>query len=247
MTEKTRVLIVDDDVNFCDTLAKVLTKRGYETISSNSGSAALVNVKENQVDIVLMDIKMPVMNGVETYKRLKKIKPAAKVILMTAFSMEDMIKDAMKEGVYAVVHKPLDIEAIIKMIEKSNDGALVAIVDDDPNIRCTMKSVLEKKGYGVSACLTGEEAIAMAKERPRDIFCVDMKLPCLNGLETYLEISKINPEAIVLVMAAHRQEMEDLVDQAIKRGAYPCLYKPFDMDEAVKIIDEISKKARNRG
>ena len=110
-----------------------------------------------------------------------------------------------------------------------------------------MKNVLEKKGYSVSACSTGEEAIALAKNRAHDIFCIDMKLPVLNGLETYLEIKKVNPLAIVMMMTGHRQEMDDLVKQAMYNGAYICLYKPFDMDEAIKIIDEISAKVHKRG
>ena len=244
MPEKTKVLIVDDDVNFCNTLAKVLAKKGYEITTSNSGSGALKLVKEKQVDMVLMDIKMPVMNGVETYKKLKTIKPNLRVIMMTAFSVDDLIKDAVKEGVYAVVRKPFDVETIINMIEKSKDGALVAIVDDDPNICKTMKSILERKGYGVNTCLTGEEVIALAKERRYDAFCVDMKLPVLNGLEVYLEIKKINPKAVVIMMTAYRQEMDELIKQGIKDGAYACLYKPFDIDEAVRIIEEIVEKKK---
>lgn len=242
MEEKTNILIVDDDVNFCNTLAKILTKKGYETLMANSGSQAIELVKEKKIDVVLMDIKMPVMDGVETYKKLKVIKPGIKVILMTAFSVDDLIKDALSEGVYAVVRKPFDIETIINMIERSKNGAFVAVVDDDPNICKTMRSVLERKGYSVSTCLTGEDGIALAREKQHDVFCVDMKLPVLNGLEVYLEIKKVNPKAIVIMITGHRQEMEELIKQVINNGAYTCLYKPLDMDEVIKIVDEVSKK-----
>lgn len=242
MAEKTRLLIVDDDPNFLSTLSKILTKKGYETIGADSGFKALEMVKEKTFDIVLMDIKMPVMDGVETYKKLKKIKAGMRVILMTAFTIEDMIKDAVKEGVYAVVRKPFDIEMIVNMIEKSKNGALIAVVDDDPDIGKTMKSILERKGYSVNICLTGEECIALAEDRPQNIFFVDMKLPVLNGLEVYLKIRKINPDAVVVLMIAHRQEVDKLVSQAMENGAYSCLYKPFDMNEAIKVIDEVSKR-----
>lgn len=242
MAEKTRVLIVDDDVNFCGTLAKILVRKGYETTCADSGFCALELVKERKFDIVLMDIKMPVMDGVATYKKLKAIKAGIKVILMTAFTVEDLIKDAVKEGVYAVVRKPFDIEMIVNIIEKSKNGALIAVVDDDPEIGKTMKKVLERKGYSVSTCLTGEECISLAHDRPQDIFFIDVKLPVLNGLEVYLEVKKINPDAIVVMMTAYRQEADELVKQAVKDGAYACMYKPFDMDEAIKIVEDISKK-----
>jgi len=242
MEGKTRLLVVDDDTNFCNTLSKILDKKGYETKCANSGPGAIELVKRNEFDVVLMDIKMPVMDGVAAYKEFKKVKPGIKVILMTAFSVDDLIKDAIREGVYAVVHKPFDIDTVVNMIEKAQNGALIAIVDDDPDICQTMKHVLERKGYGVSACFMGEEAISLAKEMRYDIFFIDMKLPLLNGLETYLKIKEINPQAIVIMMTAYRQEVNELVKQAKESGAYACLYKPFEMNEAIRIIDEISKR-----
>jgi len=246
MGEKATILIVDDDVNFRNTLVKILDKKGYEALCVESGFRALETVKEKKVDVILMDIKMPVMNGVETYKKLKAANPGIKVILMTAFSVEDLIRDAVKEGVYAVVRKPFDAETIINMIEKSKNGILVTIVDDDLNFGETMKSILERKGYSVRTCLTGEDAVASARDTSHNVFFVDMKLPVLNGLEVYLEIKKINPKAVVTMITAYRQEMEDLIKQAAERGAYPCLYKPFDMNEAIKIVEEVLKK-RQRG
>ena len=242
MPNQTSVLVVDDDTNFCTTLSNILGKKGYATATAGSGQRAIEIVKEKPVDVILMDIKMPVMNGVEAYKSIKQIRPSAVIIFMTAFSVEELVKDAIKEGAYAVIKKPFNIDTVVNMIEKSRNGALLAVVDDDPNIGKTMKNVLERKGYSITTCQTGEEAIALAKDRPRNIFFIDMKLPVLNGLETYLEIRKANPEAVVVMMTAYRQEMDEMVRQAIEKGAYSCLYKPFDMDEAIKIIEEISKK-----
>jgi len=182
------------------------------------------------------------MNGVEAYKNIKQIRPSAVVVFMTAFSMEDLIHEAIKEGAYAVIKKPFDIDTVVHTIEKAANGVLLAIVDDDPNIGKTMKNVLERKGYSIATCLTGEEAIALAKNRPRDVFFIDIKLPAFNGLETYLEIKKVNPKAVVVMMTAYRQEVDKLVSQAIESGAYSCLYKPFEMDKAIKIIEGIVRK-----
>jgi DNA-binding NtrC family response regulator len=247
MGEKTNILVVDDDINFCNTLTKILAKKGYETTSANSGFKALELIKEKSIDVVIMDIKMPVMNGVEAYKKIKEIRPDIKVILMTAFSVEALISAALKEGVYAVIRKPFDADTIINTIERSKHGAFIAIVDDDPNLCKTMKAVLERKGYSVNTCLTGEDAILLAEERKQDIFCIDMKLPVLNGLETYLRIKKINPNAIVLMMTAYRQEMDELIKEVMKNGAYTCIYKPFDMDKVLEMIDKLSERLGKNG
>ena len=242
MSNPRSVLIVDDDANCCSTLSKILEKKGYAVTTAENGMRAIEFVKGRPFDVILMDIKMPIMNGMETYKNIKRIRPAAAAIFMTAFSVEDLFKETIREGVYAVITKPFNIDTVVNMIEKSRNGTLLAVVDDDPNIGKMMKNVLESKGYSVTTCLTGEEAIALAKDRPRDIFFIDMRLPVLNGLETYLAIRKANPEAVVVMMTGYQQDMDGLVRQAIEKGAYACLYKPFDMDKAIKIVEEIFKK-----
>lgn len=244
MTKPTSVLIVDDEVNFANILSKILTKKGYATTTVNNPVEAINLIRDKPFDAVLMDVKMPVMNGLETYRHIKIICPRAAVILMTAFSIDDLVRDAVKEGVYAVIRKPIDIDMVVNMIEKSKNGAFLAIIDDDPNICKTTKNILEKKGFSVSTCLTGEEGISLAKEKKFDVMFIDLKLPILNGLETYLEIKKINPDVSVVMITAHRQEMSEIIQQALENGAYACVYKPFDMDGLVALVDEVVKKRK---
>ena len=245
MQKKTNVLIVDDNTNFRNTLSKILSKKGFETITAESGFHALELIEKYAFDIVLLDIKMPTMNGVQTFKKIKKIRPSTVTIMMTAYSVDDLINEAVSEGVHAVIRKPLDIDAVIKMIEKAKKGALIAVVDDDPQMCKTIKNILEKKGYSVITCTSGKEAISLAKKVPQDILFIDMKLPVLNGLEIYSEIKKINPNSITILMTGYREEMNDFVNQALQNGAYTCLYKPFDMDKVIKLINEVSKQKDN--
>lgn len=242
MDNKASILIVDDDRAFRKTLAQILNKKGYEVFEAENGVQAMGLVKERPFSIVLMDIKMPIMDGVLTYKKLKTIRPGVSVIMMTAFAVDDLIADAIKEGAHGVLRKPFDIDAAIRMIEGAKNGCLLAIVDDDPGICRSMKLILEKKGHSVVTCSSAKECISIAKEKAPDIFFIDMKMPVMNGLETFLEIKKINPKVVGVMMTAYRQETDELVKQAIENGSYCCLYKPFDMDEVLRLIDEISKK-----
>lgn len=239
MDKKTNILLVDDDAHFRQTLGKILTAKGFEVVLVDSGFSALEKVKERGFDIILMDIKMPVMDGVETFKKIKALRPDSVVILMTAFSVDELIKDAIKEGVYAVVRKPFDVEVIINMINKAKNGVLIFVVDDDPEICKTMEAVLVAKGYSTVVCYSAEEAIAYSKTKQYKLYFIDMKLPILNGLELYLEIKKLDPQAVVVIMTAYRNEADDLIKEALDKGVYTCLYKPFEMDEALKVIDQI--------
>ena len=244
MPKQISVLIVDDDANVCKTLSNILEKKGYATTVVDSGQRAIELSRERPFDVILTDVKMPVMSGVETYKKIKQYRPSAVIIFMTAFALQDLAKDMIGEGAYAVIEKPYEIDTVVNMIEKSQEGLLITLVDPDTDLRNTMKNALERKGYSITVCSTGEEAIALAKKKLHDIFFIDTKLPVLNGLETYLEIRKINSKIVVVMMTAYRQETDELVTQAIEKGAYSCLYKPFDMDKPVKLVEEISKKKR---
>lgn len=245
MAKETRVLVVDDDISFAESLTDILTEKGYIAVAANSGDEALEKIKERSFDVVLMDVKMPVMDGMQTFKEIKKLRSSATVIMMTAYSMDDLVHDALKEGAYGVLRKPLDIEQVIRRIEISKaGGSLTMIVDDDPNIRTSLKDILEEKGYVVTMAKDGKEAIDIAKERPEDIAIIDMQLPFLNGLETFLELKKIHPELHAIIITAYKEEMKDLVEQALASGAYACIYKPFDPQKIVEMVEEIVKKKK---
>jgi two-component system response regulator HydG len=250
MQEKADILIVDDNTSLCRTMSFVLARQGYAVNTAKNGLEALEKVKERPFDMIFMDIKMPLMDGVETYRRIKNIRPEAVVMMMTAYAVEDLVQQALEEGAYGIVYKPLDIEKVVTIIEEATEaeeGALVMVVDDDPGTCITLRNILIRRGYDVGIAHTGEEAIAMAQERAYGVIFIDMKLPTLNGLETYLAIRKLNPEVVAIVMTGYRQEMSDLVEEALHSSAYTCLYKPLDMAELVKLVDEVQDRKKKAG
>ena len=245
MTEKAKILIVDDNLSFCKTMALILKHKGHEVSIANDGFEAIEKVKKEFFDIIFMDIKMPALNGVETYKIIKKINDKIIIIMMTAYAVEDLIQDVLKEGAYGVIYKPLNIENILSLIEKSRDtkqGGLILIVDDDPGTCVTLKNIFIKKGYEVGISNTGEDAIRKAQEKSFDLIFIDMKLPILNGLETYLALKKINPKIIAIMITAYHQEMDDLVQEAMNNDAYTCLNKPINIEDMLVLINEILRK-----
>ena len=135
MEAKTSILLVDDDINLCKTMSFVLKRKGYEVTTAESGQEAIENVKKRPFDIIFMDIKMPFMNGVDACKSIKKIRSEAIVMMMTAYAVEALIQDALQEGAYGIVYKPLDIEKVIAIIKEARvtkKGTLILVVDDDP-------------------------------------------------------------------------------------------------------------------
>ena len=248
--EKASILIVDDDVGLGRSLSFVLEHKGYAVTTANDGPEAIERVKESPFDVVFMDIKMPLMNGVETYKRVKKVRPEAAVVMMTAYAVEELVQEALREGAYGVIYKPLDIEKVLALIERAREakqGALILVVDDDPGTCTNLKNILSNQGYRVRTANTGEEAIARAQKKDFDVIFIDMKLPTINGLETYLAIKEVNPEAVAVMMTGYRQEIADLVEEALDNNAYTCLYKPLDGEEILRLVEEIQEKKQKTG
>ena len=243
MIEKVKILVVDDNIDVLDTIADVLEAKGFHVVAAESGLKAIDQVKKADFDVALLDIVMPEINGVRTFREIKKISPRTKVIMMTGYSVDDRIREAIEEGALKVMYKPLNLEELTKLIESIEAGLVILVVDDDLEFCQSMKDVLEGNGYEVAIAGEGQQAINMAKETQYDILFIDMKLPTINGLETYLAIRELNPRIVAIMMTAYREETKELVQKAIAKSAITCLYKPFDMDEVVKLVEDFQRGA----
>jgi two-component system, NtrC family, response regulator HydG len=240
LKNKLKFLIVDDDLDMAESLSDILTALGIHVEIANDGFIAIEKIKTKLFDVVLMDIKMPIMNGVETYKKIKHLLPKAIVVMMTAYAVQDLIAEALREGAYGIWYKPIEIQKIVELIEQTpRKGALILLVDDDLTSCETLADTLQKKGHCLAQVKSGEEAKKIIKEKDFDIVFIDIKMPIMNGLETYLELQKIRPYIKAIMITAYRQEVQNLVEEAIRNNLYTCLYKPIDLNNLLKIIEEI--------
>lgn len=241
MTEQASILVVDDNEDLLETFSMILKRRGFNVDTAENGVSAVDKFKSGHFDVTLMDIVMPEMNGVEALKKIREINPDARVILMTAYSEDALMRMALDEGARGVIHKPIRIDRVIELIRETALNRLVLIVDDDEDICRTMSKALELEGYKVLVAGSGEEAIKIAREKPFQIAFVDVKLPLMNGLETYLKLKEVNPGIMTIMMTGYREEVEHIVEKALAASAATCLYKPFDPRQAVGLLSHIGK------
>ena len=126
MEKKSHILVVDDSISMCKSLSLILKHNGYAVITALNGLEAIERVREMPFDVIFMDIKMPVMDGVETYRKIKQIRLDPVVIMITAYSVQDLIDEALKEGAYSVLYKPLDMEKVlgilVEILESKQSG-----------------------------------------------------------------------------------------------------------------------------
>jgi two-component system response regulator AtoC len=115
---KPSILIVDDDEVMQETLSDVMRKGGYEIFSVTSGNEALAMIKKNVIDLVLLDMKLPDVDGLEVLKKIKASDTEILVIMMTAYSDVKTAVSAMKSGAYHYINKPFELEELKLLIEK---------------------------------------------------------------------------------------------------------------------------------
>jgi DNA-binding NtrC family response regulator len=114
------IMLVDDEVSFVETTAKRLDKRNIETISAFSGEECLGTLKTHQtLDAIVLDVKMPGMDGVETLKAIKKEFPLIEVIMLTGHATIELGINGMKAGAFDFLTKPCEIEELVGKIEEA--------------------------------------------------------------------------------------------------------------------------------
>ena len=118
MTDTKKLLIVDDDHDMAESIADLVEIRGYEADLAASGPEAISKFQECDYDIAFMDVRMPGMNGVECLLEILKLKPEAKIVMMTAYSVEQLLKTAMNNGAVGVLYKPFEMKEFLEVCDK---------------------------------------------------------------------------------------------------------------------------------
>jgi CheY-like chemotaxis protein len=113
MRDTASILVVDDNPSMAKTLADIMSVKGFEVCAAYSGQEALAILQTQPIDILLTDVVMPDMNGVELYRATRKIFPNLTTILMTAYAADDLIHQGLAEGIKTVLTKPLDIDFML--------------------------------------------------------------------------------------------------------------------------------------
>lgn len=244
MSDTPTVLVVDDNEDLLTTFSLILKRRGFHVETAENGASAVNKSREQQFDVTLMDIVMPGMNGVDAFRKIREMHPGATVIMMTAYSEEELIQIARDEGAHCVVHKPIRIDQLIEIIKEASASQPILIVDDNADICQTLTRALALQGHQVLTAGSGEEAIIIARENACEIAFIDVKLPNIDGLETFLRLKEIRPDILTIMMTGFRNEVKDALDKAQAASAITCLYKPFDPSEATDLVKRIGRRPR---
>jgi two-component system alkaline phosphatase synthesis response regulator PhoP len=113
-----KVLLADDDPGMLETLADVLTQAGFDVVSVKDGGEAMAALASDRFDAIILDIVMPGFNGIEVIDETRKSDPAAKFVIITAYSDSELVEEARNRGVDRIFFKPIDIDGLLGTLEE---------------------------------------------------------------------------------------------------------------------------------
>lgn len=250
--EACRVLVVEDDETARKQLAKAIQKEGYEVQVAEDGRAGVERFKEELPEIVITDLKMPGIDGLEVLSTVKRISPDVQTILVTAFGGTDTVVSALREGALDYLKKPLDLEQLsaalgrargrIAECKKGASFPTILLAEDEGEIRQSLARLLEQKGWKVLAAADGEEAMRVFGETKIDIVILDHHMPKKDGLQVLHEMRGLSDDFEAIMLTGYSDETN--VIKALQGRAMSFLKKPMDFDLIALSVEEAMEKLR---
>lgn len=234
-----KILVVDDDRRIVQTTCDILKIKGYEPIPAYSGMEGVEKVRADLPDLVLMDFKMPDINGVEALKQMHLVAPALPVVLVSAYATEEAIQEAKLAGAYAVLSKPLNFQMVLSFLSLLHKEESILLVDDNPDLSKTLKDILLLRGYQVEAEAESRNVLKHLEMDYKLTVVIDLKLGVAKNENLLEKIRSRYPSKPVILLTNCEQKTYDSLQSASKIGAFTYLYKSLEMDDLLQLIEEI--------
>lgn len=233
------ILIVDDERHMVRTLSDILRLRGWKPQGAHSGEEGVEAVRGKAYQVVLMDIRMAGINGVDAFKAMKALRPEIKVILMTAYTAADIIADAERAGALKVLSKPVVLSGLLEMLEQTGKGVKpVLIVADDAPFLANLGDMLTERGYLTLISESLEHALVTLEEESPAAVVLDLRLDGIQPENSVVAIRKVSP-GVALILCNGRTCRPDHPELLEGRLIHASLQKPFPPARLIEILDDI--------
>jgi len=231
-----RYLVVDDNSSFAENLAEVLSDTGAEVAITASGAQALHAVAASRFDVLITDMRMPVMSGAHLVHEIRRVDPGLPAVIVTAYTAEDDLLAARDEGLLAVFPKPVPLDRLIQVLRVARRDGLVALVEDDAGLADNLSEAMRDRGFSAVTARTVAEADRLGGVQPFAAV-IDLRLPGSPDGEALRRILARTPHLPVMVMSAY--------PDAIRGVAAPRIFeKPFATGKFLDALEQIHAEQR---
>ncbi len=225
-------LVVDDNRDFAENLAEILRDRGDDAAIAGNGREAVALAGARRFDAVLTDMRMPLMGGAELVHELRRTDPGVPALVITAHAGDDALEAARREGLLAVLSKPVDVPRLLDLLASARRDGLVAVIEDDLRLSDNLCEALRSRGFAAVTAASVTETERLGPVRP---FCalVDLRLPGGPDGEAMRRLGARYPGLPMIIVTAYRE-----APPVPHEGFFS---KPFDTRELLAAVERLHR------
>jgi len=231
-----RILVVDDDPGMVRTLQDILRLHGWDVDAASNGEEAVQAVDARPYAAVLMDVRMPGMDGVTAFLRMHERRPHIPVLLMTAYAADHLLADAVRNGVLRILPKPLDLRQTLKLLESAiHETQAVLIVDDEVDFLRTLADVLRTHGHAVVEATSLEMAVTVARTGGPRVILLHLHIDSLDPGSAVAALRAANDHANIILYSGRPGELGVIASAQDVVAALP---KPLPIERLLGLLDD---------
>lgn len=239
MTHALNILVVDDDVDNACSLGELFEMEGHRARVVHSGDEAVAAYCRENFDVAFMDVMMPGRNGVESFLEIRRLKPAARVFMMTGYSVEELLAQAMNGGALGVLEKPFDAGEVLRLADSVGPGGIVVAptVHAGQDVGEAIYDTLSQSGH---ACQMVRRSGVGPWPARDDVLVIATGVPLIDEvsvLSAFKDLGHTGPAFLVPPPPLALQEGLPLLRDI---GVTGVLNKPFDPLELLNRLPQLA-------
>ncbi len=243
-TQLLSILVVDDDRDHADSLAELFAMEGHEVTVAYSGDEATAAYRARDFDLAFLDVIMPGKNGVESFLEIKRVKPDARIYMMTGYSVEQLLQQAVDNGAVGVLAKPIDVNKVLTTLDEVKHNGIVLVAEDDHEFGPELKQVIERAGRACELVTNGRDALSRMAKGGVEVLILDLNLPLINGIEVYTALRQVTKQVPTVLITACRDQYRDELDSLSDIELTGILTKPFEPDQLLNKLARLTAHGR---
>lgn len=238
MPKTLNILVVDDDVDNANSLGELFAMEGHSVCIVHSGEEAIEAYLTQNFDLAFMDVMMPGKNGVESFLEIKSKRPGAGVYMMTGYSVEELLQQAMRGGALGVLEKPFDTKEVLRLTHAVGPGGLVVSATGGPSrhIGRSIQSALQSGG--LSARLIRELDGLAAQVSEHEVVVIDANLPLIDEVSVFSALRNAGHAAQTIIVPPRAAVGGQNIMRNVR--ATGVLNKPYDPAELLRRLPELA-------
>lgn len=237
MTSALSILIVDDDQDNAASLGELFEIEGHNVSVVHSGQAAIDAYLEQNFDLAFMDVMMPGKNGIDSFLEIRRMKPAASVFMMSGYSVEELMQQAVAGGALGYLDKPLVPEEVIRLTRNVGKGGMVLAASAEHNVATAIEDALSQNGMTCNLIRNSRDVQAI--QSPESVVVIDAGLKLIDEVAVYRNLMNKGHEG-PSILIPRCQQVTSLNQNLLKDvGVTGILNKPFDPSELLQRLQQL--------